>query len=150
MKDKYKITSIPFFIKNKGKRVSKTNQENGNWINHNNTSPVLIGEEREIPGKRSIKGVIRDINKQEIEIAPLVIKNEIIEKLDKLIKKYNLQKSNNKINIRNKNFSEEVISNNIIEYYDMMLYSFIQLHNIHKDVYIKCKYFIKIRRHEII
>lgn len=31
----------------------------------------------------------------------------------------------------------------ISEYYNMMLYSFIQLHNIHKDVYIKCKYFIK-------
>jgi hypothetical protein len=31
----------------------------------------------------------------------------------------------------------------VSEYYDMMLYSFIQLHNIHKDIYIKCKYFIK-------
>lgn len=67
------------FIKNKGKRVSKTNQENGNWLNNNNTNPVLIGEEKEVPGKRSIKGVIRDINKQETEIAPLVIKNKVVE-----------------------------------------------------------------------
>ena len=77
--------------------------------------------------------------------------------------KYNYMSIKKKVNIDKKTYknlidlysdiisyytSEQIEVNNklmkeISEYYDMMLYSFIQLHNIHKDVYIKCKYFIK-------
>lgn len=77
--------------------------------------------------------------------------------------KYNYMSIKKKVNIDKKTYktiidlygdiisyytSEQIEMNNklmkeISEYYDMMLYSFIQLHNIHRDVYIKCKYFIK-------
>ena len=77
--------------------------------------------------------------------------------------KYNYSKIKKKINMDKKTYKSlielygDIISyytpeliemNNklmkeIREYYDMMIYGFIQLHNIHKDIYIKCKHFIK-------
>jgi len=55
-----------------------------------------------------------------IELLPSDIREEIINKLENVIKYYNLKKDNTIINIRNNEFINEVIANNIIEYYDFM------------------------------
>jgi len=64
-----------------------------------------------------------------IELLPNDIRQEIIVKLENIIKKYNLNKTDDIINVRNNIFVDKVISNNIIEYYNL-----IKNYTIPKDV----------------
>jgi len=58
------------FIKNKSKRVSETKTDYG-LLKNNSESPILIGEENAVPGKKSIKGTIKEnvvVEKPKVEI----------------------------------------------------------------------------------
>jgi MoaA/NifB/PqqE/SkfB family radical SAM enzyme len=55
-----------------------------------------------------------------MELLPADIREEISNKLNNVIQHYNLRKDNSVINIRNDKFINQVIANNIIEYYDFI------------------------------
>ena len=76
-----------------------------------------------------------------MELMPDDIRQEIVLKLENVIKKYDLIKNNDIINVRNKEFINSTIANNIIEYYNFIK-NYTISENIEEDRY-KLVRFIK-------
>jgi hypothetical protein len=55
----------------------------------------------------------------QIELMPEIVRDSVVTKLNKLIEKYQLQKTNH-INIRRSDIISDVIANNIFEYRDLV------------------------------
>jgi len=69
-----------------------------------------------------------------IELLPDDIRQEICNNIEKIIQKYDLKKDSQNINIRNKQFINQTISNGIIEYYDFLT-NFSTPDNVEKERY---------------
>jgi MoaA/NifB/PqqE/SkfB family radical SAM enzyme len=64
--------------------------------------------------------ILKNPSMLRMELLPNDIRNEVIEKISKIIIKYNFIKDKDLVNTRNKNYTQQTIGNNIIEYFDFI------------------------------